>query len=142
MMKRILGIILLVLCVVPLHQVLAAGDPNDMAGSKDPDLFSRMPGFYIYNYQELDFNRYEFPVSPGKTKAMEGRHYHVDYYANEGIKLPSGLQVTRNYANAARAVGGIRSPNPATAERAADVRIAFFPIKARIKGTPRMDADP
>lgn len=106
MRKRILGVMLLILCVVPLHQVLAAGDPNDMAGSKDPDLFSRMPGFYIYNYQELDFNRYDFPAGPGKTKAMEGRHYHVDYYANEGIKLPSGLQVTRNYANAAKAVGG------------------------------------
>lgn len=106
MLKRILGVILLVLCVAPLHQVLAAGDPDDMAGSKDPDLFSRMPGFHIYNYQELDFNRYDFPVGPGKTMAMEGHSYHVDYYANEGIKLPSGLQVTRNYANAVKAVGG------------------------------------
>lgn len=106
MRKRILGVMLLILCVVPLHQVLAAGDPNDFAGSKDPNLFSRMPGFYVYYYQELDFSRYDFPAGPGNTHAMEGHYYHVDYYANEGIKLPSGLQVTRNYANAAKAVGG------------------------------------
>jgi OOP family OmpA-OmpF porin len=106
MMKRIMGFMLLVLCVAPLHQVLAAGDPNDMAGSKDPPLFSRMPGFHIYNYNELDFDRYEFPVGPGKTEAVEGHHYYVDYYANEGIKIPSGLQIVRNYTNAAKSVGG------------------------------------
>jgi OmpA-OmpF porin, OOP family len=106
MMKRILGIVLLVLCLVPLHQVLAAGDPNDAEGSKDPALFSRMPGFYIYNYQELDFDRYNFPVGPDKTQAVEGRHYNVNYYANEGIKMPSGLQITRNYTNAAKSIGG------------------------------------
>jgi outer membrane protein OmpA-like peptidoglycan-associated protein len=106
MIKRILGVVLLVLCIAPLHQVLAAGDPDDVAGSKDPPLFSRMPGFHIYNYQELDFDRYEFPVGSGKTQAVEGHHYYVDYYANEGIKLPSGLQITRNYTNAAKAIGG------------------------------------
>jgi OOP family OmpA-OmpF porin len=105
-MKRILGILLLVLCVIPLHHVLAAGDPNDLAGSKDPALFSRMPGFHIYNYQELDFNRYDFPVGSGKIQTVEGHHYYVDYYANDGIKIPSGLQIIRNYENAAKAIGG------------------------------------
>jgi OmpA-OmpF porin, OOP family len=106
MMKRILGVVLLVMCLVPLHQVLAASAPNDAEGSKDPALFSRMPGFYIYNYQELEFDRYEFPVGPGKTQTVEGHHYYVDYYANEGIKLPSGLQITRNYTNAMKSIGG------------------------------------
>jgi OmpA-OmpF porin, OOP family len=105
-MKRTLGIVLLVLCLLPLHQVLAAGDPNDTEGSKDPPLFNRMPGFYIYNYQELDFDRYEFPVGPDRTQAVEGRHYNVNYYANEGIRMPSGLQITRNYVNAAKSIGG------------------------------------
>ena len=105
-MKRILGVVLLVLCLVPLHTVMAASDPNDAEGSKDPDLFNRMPGFHIYNYQELDFDRYDFPVGPDKTQAVEGRHYNVTYYANEGIKMPSGLQIARNYANATKSIGG------------------------------------
>jgi OOP family OmpA-OmpF porin len=65
-----------------------------------------MPGFHIYNYKELDFDRFEFQVGPRKTQTVEGRHVYVDYYANEGIKLPSGLQIIRNYVNAAKAVGG------------------------------------
>ncbi|HMK50087.1 MAG TPA: OmpA family protein [Thermodesulfovibrionales bacterium] len=106
MMKRIMGIIIMVLCIVPLNEVLAAGDPNDMAGSKDPALFSRMPGFHIYNYEELEFNRYDFPFAAGKTQAVEGHHVYVDYYINEGAKVPSGLQIARNYENAAKAIGG------------------------------------
>lgn len=106
-MKRILGVLLLVLCVMPARQVMASSDPNDRDGSKDPALFSRMPGFHISDYQELDFDRYEFPVGPGwKTEAVEGRLTSVSYYANEGIKLPSGLQIIRNYANAAKTIGG------------------------------------
>jgi OmpA-OmpF porin, OOP family len=106
MFQRILGILLLLLCAAPLQQALAAGHPDDAKGSKDPALFSRMPGFHIYNYRELDFDRFDFPVGPDKTQAVEGRHYYVDYYANEGVKHPGPLQITRNYLNAAKAVGG------------------------------------
>jgi len=105
-MKNILGVLLLMFCLVPLHQSLAAGDPNDAEGSKDPALFNRMPGFYIYNYQELEFDRYEFPIGPDKTQAVEGHHFYVDYYANDGIKMPSSLQIVRNYTNAIKAIGG------------------------------------
>ena len=77
-----------------------------MKGSKDPALFSRMPGFHISNYQELDFDKFDFPVGPGKTQTVEGRHYYIDYYANDGIKIPSGLQITHNYMNAAQSIGG------------------------------------
>lgn len=105
-MKRILGILLLILCVAPLHLILAASDPNDCEGCKDPILFSRMPGFHIYRYTELDFDHFEFQVGRDKTQTVEGRYYYVDYYANEGIKIPSGLQVISNYVNAAKAIGG------------------------------------
>ena len=106
MVKRVFGILLLIVCLAPLHLVRAVGDPQDVAGSKDPALFSRMPGFYIYNYSMLDFDRFEFPIASGQTRAVEGQHYYVDYYAKEGIKLPSGLQITRNYVNAITAIGG------------------------------------
>ncbi len=105
-MKRFIGILLLIFCVIPVHKIMAAGDPNDCQGCKDPSLFSRMPGFHIYSSEVLDFDRYEFPVGSGKSQAVEGRHYTAVYYANDGIKIPSGLQVIRNYTNAARAIGG------------------------------------
>lgn len=105
-LKCILGILLLIFCIAPLNQVLAAGDPKDCKDCKDPSLFSRMPGFYISNYQELDFNRFEFPVSPDEKKTVEGHYSYLDYYAKDGIKIPSGLQVTSNYVNAVKAIGG------------------------------------
>ncbi len=105
-LKFILFILLSILLAAPLHQALAAGDPQDCKGCKDPALFSRMPGFHIYNRQDIEFDRFEFPVAPGKSQNVEGRHYYVNYYANEGIKLPSALQIVRNYVNAASAIGG------------------------------------
>lgn len=106
MRHRILTVLLLILCLIPLQSVFAAKDPNDIPGSKDLDLFSRMPGFRITRYDIMEFDRYEFQVGPGKMEKVEGLHTFVVYYANEGIKQPSGLQITRNYVNAAKAIGG------------------------------------
>lgn len=106
MFKNIFRILILVLFLAPLHTVMGASSPNDYAGSKDPAMFTRMPGFHISSYEELDFNKYDFQVGPGKTQKVEGRYCFIDYYANDGIKIPSGLQVIRNYVNAAKAIGG------------------------------------
>ncbi|MDA8133383.1 MAG: OmpA family protein [Desulfobacteraceae bacterium] len=103
---KVLSVLFLFLCLIPLTPVLAASDANDVPGSKDPDIFSRMPGFHINRYEVLEFDRYEFQTASDKKETIEGLHTFVAYYANEGIKQPSGLQITRNYVNAAKAVGG------------------------------------
>jgi hypothetical protein len=74
MLKRVLGVLLLLSVSIPVSQAPAASDPSDAAGSKDPALSSRMPGFWIYGYRELEFDRYEFEAGPGKSEAVEGRH--------------------------------------------------------------------
>jgi OmpA-OmpF porin, OOP family len=106
MCKRILGILFGIFLVCQAGISLAASDPNDSEKSKDPALFTRMTGFHIYRYDELDFGKYDFSVGPGKTETVEGHYYWLIYVANDGIKLPSGLQVVRNYTNAATAIGG------------------------------------
>ena len=98
--------LLLALVLVPAGTVLAVSDPGDAEGTRDPALFTRMQGFHIHRAEDIDFDRMEFTVGPDKTQAVEGHRTLVIYYANEGIKLPSGLQVIRNYANAAKAIGG------------------------------------
>ncbi len=106
-MKRcILPLFLLLCCLFPAATALAASDPNDKPGSADPDLFSRMPGFHIYNDEILAFDRQEFKVGPDVSEKVEGRKTLVIYYANEGVTLPGPLQITRNYVNAAKAIGG------------------------------------
>ena len=106
MYKRFLVFLAFVLLLYPATTALAQSDPNDAEGGQDPPLFSRMPGFHIYSCNMTEFDRFEFPVGPGKTEAVEGRTYHVIYYLNEGRTAPSGLQIVRNYANAAKATGG------------------------------------
>jgi OmpA-OmpF porin, OOP family len=99
--------ILFVLALIGMGSTAAAAaDPNDRTGSKDPPIFTRMPGFHIERADVIDFDRVEFAVANGKTEFVEGRRYGVAYQANEGTKHPSGLQVTRNYANANKAAGG------------------------------------
>ncbi len=98
------GLFLLTLTLIFSTLPLVAED--DASGCRDPQLFTRMPGFHIYRCEEIDFDRFEFPVKAGKTEPIEGPHQKVIYNANEGIKLPSGLQITRNYIQAAKAVGG------------------------------------
>lgn len=106
MLKRFLGILMVLMTLSSLSMIFAASDPKDKAGSKDPPLFNRMPGFYISSYQELEFNRYEFPISNGEKIAVEGHYYEIGYKANPGIQLPSIIQVERNYINAVTAIGG------------------------------------
>jgi OmpA-OmpF porin, OOP family len=106
MCKRILGILFSILLLCLAGMSLAASDPNDIEKSKDPSIFTRMTGFHISRYEELDFGKYDFPVGSGKTGTVEGHYYWVIYGANDGVKLPSGLQVVRNYTNAATAIGG------------------------------------
>ena len=106
MLRQACFVWLMMVCCSFVSTWVKAGDPNDGEGSQDPALFTRMPGFFIYSYQDIDFDRFEFTVGENKTQVIEGRHMAVTYYANEGVTIPSGLQVTRNYLNAASKVGG------------------------------------
>ena len=106
-MKRSLGILLLFFTLnLTAVIALAASDPNDKEGSKDPPLFNRMPGYYIYRCDDLEFDSYQFQVGPGKTQTVEGHHYYLIYYPNDNIQIPSPLQIGRNYLNAIKAIGG------------------------------------
>jgi outer membrane protein OmpA-like peptidoglycan-associated protein len=106
MPKWLFPVLLVTLVAVSADVATAQTDPADCPTCKDPTVFTRMPGFHIYNSQELDFNRFEFPVSSGRAESVEGAYHEITYYANEGATLPSGLQITRNYVNAAQAAGG------------------------------------
>lgn len=107
MLTQRMGILFCILLLAQAAAGLAASDPNDLEGSKDPALFSRMPGYFIYRYEAKEFERYEVPVSSDfRTQAVEGRYLWIIYAINEGAAPAGGLQIVRNYANAAAAIGG------------------------------------
>ncbi len=82
---------------------------NDTEGSKDYPGIRRMPGYYIYQYEEKQFDSANFQVAVAgekKDEPVEGHLIKIHYFQKEGSPATSMLQVIRNYQNAARAVGG------------------------------------
>jgi OOP family OmpA-OmpF porin len=82
---------------------------KDAEGCKDHPLFSRMPNVYINRCEESEFDAVEFrdPDQGGKSVKVEGHKYMIKYCTQpefEGKR--SSLQVTRNYANAIKRIGG------------------------------------
>ncbi|NLH11280.1 MAG: OmpA family protein [Holophagae bacterium] len=88
--------------MVPLA-VLA--QEQDVEGSKDHPLLSRMPGYYISQYEQSEFASHAFLVS-GKEIQVEGRLTRILYSTQPGAKEPSRLQILRNYENALAKIGG------------------------------------
>jgi OOP family OmpA-OmpF porin len=100
-MKKIVGLFLIIMsCSAPLTA------QTDAEGGKDPALFTRMPGFHIYRFEDLQFDKYDFRVSDSKNESVEGHHLYINYYLNDNVQSPSAMQIARNYTNAIKKIGG------------------------------------
>ncbi len=92
-----------------LFMVSLAFAQTDKDGSKDFPGISRMPGYYIYDASQAEFDSFSFPVTQnGKhtEQPVEGALHKVSYIIKESTAPTSTLQVIRNYQNAVRAAGG------------------------------------
>jgi OmpA-OmpF porin, OOP family len=107
-MRRIFVVAVTLLCAaVP---VLAQEDAD---GCKDHPLFTRFPGTYLVDCASSQFDLRKFPVGPvGKDEetlrsvGVEGPTQRLTYELKEGATPPSGLQIMRNFENAAKKAGG------------------------------------
>lgn len=99
-MKKLISLLVLFAGIAPL---LAQ---DDSEGCKDPALFTRMSGFHIYRCDDLQFDKYEFQINSERRLTVEGHHLYINYYLNENVQSPSGLQIARNYSNAIKKIGG------------------------------------
>jgi outer membrane protein OmpA-like peptidoglycan-associated protein len=87
------------LCAVP-----AAAQDVDADGSKDHPMFSRMPGYYIEEYDAQDFSSFELDTEP--PKKVEGRYWKISYWVKEGGKKTGPVQLARNYVDLMMKRGG------------------------------------
>lgn len=91
----------------------AARDPEDADGMAEHPAIARFPGFFLYNSQHHDFNEFRFACkgygpdgeSLGDTKA--GKFWYVDFYAKEGTRPPSAVELQRNFDTAFSKAGGV-----------------------------------
>ena len=72
---------------------------SDTKGSKDYDLFNRMPDYKIVKYWDYQFDVHDFFISKNQNQVVEGRkiiirfeHQNVN---NKDVKKPSYLQILR-----------------------------------------------
>jgi outer membrane protein OmpA-like peptidoglycan-associated protein len=89
------------LCLAPV-----AFAQDDVEGAKDHPLISRMPGYYIAEYIEKEFDSVAFRDPKGKEVMVEGKYYYIDHLVKEGVKSSSDVQIVRNYINALQRIGG------------------------------------
>ena len=118
---RATGWLIIVLMLLFTSLGFAQDDEVDVAGAKDHALMSRLPGYFIGEYETYDFNAYTSPYFEGEN-VWEGQMTKIGYTLKEGSgkrysaiqvarKLlltlwTSSIQVARNYENAVKKLGG------------------------------------
>jgi OmpA-OmpF porin, OOP family len=82
---------------------------TDRPGSQDYPGITRMPGYYIDEYKDTQFDSAAFKVTANGKSAdqqIEGHLLNITYRIKSDAPATSMLQVIRNYQNAARSSGG------------------------------------
>ncbi len=72
---------------------------------KDTPWFSGMPNFMIYDAEDVEFDSYNF-YNGKNCITVEGKKYKRIYSLKEDAQQSSVIQISRNYANAIRSMGG------------------------------------
>ena len=104
-MKKSVYFILSLFFFLPLTGISQAPQ-QDVKGSKDHPMISRMPDFWISEYKESDYDSYKFIGADKKPLIIEGHKYSILYKLNNGASDPGALKVLRNYQDALKKIGG------------------------------------
>ena len=79
---------------------------KDSQGSSDYPMISRMPGFYIAAYKDIEYDSYDFYDSAGNKMSIEGHKYFIKYRLKKGAQPSGRLMILRNHENAIKKIGG------------------------------------
>jgi OmpA-OmpF porin, OOP family len=112
MMRSVMNVMFVcaLVCLLPTTAMAQEDEP----GSRDHPLVPRMAGFHIAGYEFQEFSAHTFPLPNDQEQAVEGKFWKIVYYLKDGAKVPSALEIARNYRNAFTAKGGqIRVAEPA-----------------------------
>lgn len=79
---------------------------QDIKGSKDHPLLTRMPDFHITGYKDTEFESYKFNIQNKTPEFIEGHKYYIQYNLNKGASDPGELKIRRNVQDALKKIGG------------------------------------
>lgn len=104
-MKKVIIVILSLLFLMP-GTAFSQGAQQDIKGSKDHPLLTRMPDFWISEYKEAEFESYRFIGADAKAVVVEGHKYYIIYRLKSGLTEPGELKIRRNVQDALKKIGG------------------------------------
>jgi OOP family OmpA-OmpF porin len=104
-MKKIILLSFSLLLLLTLKGI-TQGNQQDIKGSKDHPMISRMPDFWISEYKENEYDSYKFIGADKKPLIIEGHKYSILYKLNSGASDPGALKVMRNFQEALKKIGG------------------------------------
>ncbi len=104
-MKNVTAVIFSLFFVLAGFGLSLAAD-QDIKGSKDHPLLSRMPNFYIAEYKDTEFDSHRFIGQDKKPVIIEGHKYYIGYHLNKGAAEPGELKIRRNIQDALKKIGG------------------------------------
>jgi outer membrane protein OmpA-like peptidoglycan-associated protein len=104
-MKKQVAVLFSLFVVLAGFGLSMAAD-QDVKGSKDHPLLSRMPDFYISEYKEAEFDSQRFIGQDKKAVSIEGHKYYIAYNLNKGAAEPGELKIRRNIQDALKKIGG------------------------------------
>ncbi len=104
-MKRILfGVMTLCFALLSTAQ---AQEQKDIQGGHDHPLLTRMPGYYLSAFDVKDYDKVDVSAYlSGPDANWEGKVTTLGYSRMDGAKPVSMVQITKNYENAVKAIGG------------------------------------
>jgi outer membrane protein OmpA-like peptidoglycan-associated protein len=79
---------------------------QDIKGSKDHPLLTRMPDFIISEYKDSEFESFRFVGADKKPVNIEGHKYYIAYKLITGKPEPGELKIRRNIQEALKKIGG------------------------------------
>lgn len=79
---------------------------QDVEGSKDHPMFTRVPGYEITVYDAQDFGKFDFLTDPNTL--VEGKYWRIEYHLKDGAKKVGPLQIARNHTDLIVKKGGKR----------------------------------
>ena len=85
---------------------LSMAAEQDVKGSKDHPLLSRMPDFFISAYQDNEFASQKFIGQDKQPVMVEGHKYYIEYKLKKDAAKPGELKIRRNIQEALKKIGG------------------------------------
>jgi OmpA-OmpF porin, OOP family len=106
MKKKYLLVTLTLVLIFFGFSLTSSGQEQDIEGSNDHPLLSRMDNYVIDEYAEYDYDSHEFYDEKDNEYIIEGHKWIIGYTLKEGYEPPGQLKVRKNYINAIKEIGG------------------------------------